>query len=1020
MFDFYSNEAAGALAQAARQPAATLETSPAESFSLARQAADRFGNVLASQRNTADAAQDWLDDFERKTGERLQNPYALGYNPMGWNITEALGQLDTVRKRAAAKAAELGDDTLNFPDDAVLFGRGVQKAREALGAQARAAQGQQPFGTGIGTALGGLVSQVDDPTNLALNAVALAGAPTGGTLLRGIIGTGAMFGAQTLAEDVATYGYRQAVNPEFGPDDVAHDMAAAAIGGMALDAGGKAVAALFRRLRTTNPAVVDRMPLEARDAGIVGERVADIDAQSPFRGVAGQTAHDEAIISVERDLLAGRPPELPGATLAEASAPTGDVFAPSRPSPLEIVDRHAYASNPELFERVNRADQDIVQAKQRLSELQQPSAGDSTFGSLATRIDDLQGQLDAITGKRRSSPRAKALRQQIEDLTAQSASLDADAAARAGDLADTLRSRLVEAQNERARLGPEVRAARESAAKELGIPLDADARLDTAPSHSGNLQVSREPFAQEPVAAPVAESSQPAKGVRSKTRKGGAPTSGQDTDAAAPSAPIPPATPDITAPRLTTGPAAEASTYAGTRAVRVKYEVAERSNLVTSHDLDGAVNAAYPPDLQPRNRAGVPQRDQVHAMAADLVPERLGPSADANAGPPIVGADNIVESGNGRTLAIGLAYRQAGERASAYRAFLERRGFDTTGLREPVLIARRLSPMSDAERTAFAHAANGSQALRMSATEQAVSDARHIAPDIADRLRPGDIRSRDNRDFVRAFIDRLPAGERGGMMTADGQLSASGVNRVRAALVARAYGDAEIVARAFDHAEPNIKTLASALTEAAPEWIRMRDAVRAGEIPAGVDITDDMITAVRAIMRARDEGRTVGEIMHQGDFFASDTSALAARLFFKDGSLSRFLSKADMGENLSSFARGILETRGRGDDLFGQPAPATKDVLNATVRRSDQRVVSMMEAARRPEAIAKAAADPKVQEAAEADLHRAILQEKRVPVEGPDNTVRLGNPEEELKALDQQLHLANEVRGCTTIMDAAE
>lgn len=1011
MFDFYSNEAAGALAQAARQPAASLETSPAESFSLAREAADRFGNVLASQRNTADAAQDWLDDFERKTGERLQNPYALGYNPMGWDITAALNQLDTVRKRAAAKAAELGDDTLNFPDENVLYTKGVQKARDALGAQARAAQGQQPFGTGLASMLGGFVSQADDPANLALNAVALAGAPTGGTLLRGLIGTGAMFGAQTLAEDVATYGYRQAVNPEFGPGDVAHDVVAAAVGGMALDAGGKAVAAFFRRLRTTNPSVVDRMPLEARDAGIVGERVADIDAQNPFKGVAGQTAHDEAIISVERDLLSGKPPELPGATRAEASAPTGDVFAPSRPSPFEIVDRHAIASNPELFERVNRADQDIVQARQRLTELQQPAAGDNVFGSLATRIDDLQGQLDAITGKRRSSPRAKALRQQIEDLTAQSASLDADAAARTGNLADTLRSRLVEAQTERARLGPEVRAAREAAAKELGIPLDADARLDAAPSHSGNRHVSRETAVQ-----PVAEAAQPAKPIRSKSRKGGAPTSGQDTDAATPSATGQPVAPS---PVQSVQPG-EASTFAGTRAVRVKYELAERSNLVTSHDLDGAVNAAYPPDLQPRNRAGVPQRDQVHAMATDLVPERLGPSADANAGPPIVGADNIVESGNGRTLAIGLAYRQASERAAAYRAFLERSGFDTTGLREPVLIARRLSTMSDAERTAFAHAANGSQALRMSATEQAVSDARHIGPDIADRLRPGDIRSRDNRDFVRAFVERLPAGERGGMMTSDGQLSAAGVNRVRAALVARAYGDAEVVARAFDHAEPNIKTLASALTEAAPDWIRMRDAVRAGEIPAGVDITDDMMTAVRAIMRARDEGRTVGEVMHQGDFFASDTSALAARLFFKDGSLSRFLSKADMGENLSSFARGILETRGRGDDLFGQPPPATKDVLNATVRRSDQRVVSLMEAARRPEAIAKAAADPKVQDAAEADLHRAILQEKRVPIEGPDNTVRLGNPEEELKALDQQLHLANEVRGCTTIMDAAE
>ena len=64
--------------------------------------------------------------------------------------------------------------------------------------------------------------------------------------------------------------------------------------------------------------------------------------------------------------------------------------------------------------------------------------------------------------------------------------------------------------------------------------------------------------------------------------------------------------------------------------------------------------------LQPRARDSAPARDQVNSMAAQLQPERLGRSPEANSGGPIVGPDNVVESGNGRTLALGKAYSLRG------------------------------------------------------------------------------------------------------------------------------------------------------------------------------------------------------------------------------------------------------------------------------------------------------------------------------------------------------------------------
>ena len=58
----------------------------------------------------------------------------------------------------------------------------------------------------------------------------------------------------------------------------------------------------------------------------------------------------------------------------------------------------------------------------------------------------------------------------------------------------------------------------------------------------------------------------------------------------------------------------------------------------------------------------------------------------------------MVESGNGRAMAIARVYAEDGERAAGYRAFLARSGFDPAGMKEPVLIGRRVTQMTDAQR----------------------------------------------------------------------------------------------------------------------------------------------------------------------------------------------------------------------------------------------------------------------------------------------------------------------------------
>lgn len=365
----------------------------------------------------------------------------------------------------------------------------------------------------------------------------------------------------------------------------------------------------------------------------------------------------------------------------------------------------------------------------------------------------------------------------------------------------------------------------------------------------------------------------------------------------------------------------------------VRYELAELPSLVTSHDTGFRPRSDFPHELQPRARESAPAQDQVNAMAARLQPERLGRSAEANSGAPIVGPDNVVESGNGRTLAIAKVYEQG--RDQAYRDWLESQGFDTSGLKQPVLVARRVSDLDDAGRVAFAHSANTSTGLRMNAAEQATADAKLITPQALDALAAeGGVAAADSRAFVRDFLSRLPASERGAFLDANGSLSQQGIRRLDAAVASRAFDDEAFIARAFDAADPNIKGVAGALTDVAGPWARMRAAAQSGEIDAAHDVTSDVMKAAKSIMRARDEGRPVAELMNQRDMFGGEASDLAKQLLLRpDGSVA---SRRQIAENLQRYAEEAQRNLA-GPQLFGD-APSPVDVLKTALGKRSAEV----------------------------------------------------------------------------------
>ena len=303
-------------------------------------------------------------------------------------------------------------------------------------------------------------------------------------------------------------------------------------------------------------------------------------------------------------------------------------------------------------------------------------------------------------------------------------------------------------------------------------------------------------------------------------------------------------------------------TAANGMSVDVSPVVVEANSLRTSQD------PGYDPSLQPRQRDRAASQAQVRDIATNLDPARLGYSAEADRGAPIVGPDGMVESGNGRVLALRSVYDQGGAAAQAYRSWLASQGVDVSAYRNPVLVRQRTTPFAPDQRQAFTVAANQAATLSMSAPERALADARMLDANAISLIHnPDDLGSAGNRAFVRRFVAQLPQGEQGMMADAKGALSADGLARVRNAVLAKAYGDAGLLSRIAESTNDEVRSISSALTAAAPQWARLRAEIEAGRVRPGVDATADLLEAVKRTADLRASGEKLDTYLAQQDAF---------------------------------------------------------------------------------------------------------------------------------------------------------
>lgn len=371
----------------------------------------------------------------------------------------------------------------------------------------------------------------------------------------------------------------------------------------------------------------------------------------------------------------------------------------------------------------------------------------------------------------------------------------------------------------------------------------------------------------------------------------------------------------------------------GGRRIGVRYEVVDASSLRTSNTADGRPDPAYPVGLQPRDRSRAVSDTQIANISRNLQPERLGPSSSASEGAPIVGPDGVVESGNGRVLGIRGAYRENGQSAKAYREYLAQQGYDVSGMREPVLVRRRTSDLSDVDRQRFAQESNASSSLTMSASEQAATDASRLDRGILDLYRGGDVASAENRDFARAFLGRVAEkGQEGSFATGGGTLSLDGAQRMRNALLQSAYRDGPLVASLVDAGDDNIRAFGRALSDISGDVAKLRAGIDAGDVDPVADVSQSLVEAARVVSNARDKGIRLADAVAQQDAFSRMTGDVLDVLEIAYGSnLSGRLSR----EKLVTLMRDAVAEAGQqtaGARLFGESLDAAQIFEGLKVR----------------------------------------------------------------------------------------
>ncbi|WP_327062146.1 hypothetical protein [Leclercia adecarboxylata] len=375
-----------------------------------------------------------------------------------------------------------------------------------------------------------------------------------------------------------------------------------------------------------------------------------------------------------------------------------------------------------------------------------------------------------------------------------------------------------------------------------------------------------------------------------------------------------------------------------------------------SNNLDGTINPKFPAELQPRDRTRMASKIQVSKIAGNLRPAQLSDSGLSSHGAPIVGPDNVVESGNGRSMGILRAYEQG--QADSYRQYLIEHagdyGLKTADIEKmgmPVLVRERVTEL---DRAKFARDSNQSDLQEMAASEKAFVDAEMLDERLMAMFAPsdeGNLLARTNDAFIRSFMKEIGDTATAGLVTTDGRPTKQLIDRIQNAIFAKAYKDERLVKLVAEEPDPDMRNILTALNTAASDFAQMQmlsgdvhkqavsGLVSGIEEVGGLDkqAIAALQEAINLVRQAKDSGQALEEVIaQQGLFEETSKEAEALALFI----VSNNRSAKRMGAAFKKMAQKInvelTHQQQALGDMFGGGDLTLVDVLSAVSREIEE------------------------------------------------------------------------------------
>ncbi len=331
----------------------------------------------------------------------------------------------------------------------------------------------------------------------------------------------------------------------------------------------------------------------------------------------------------------------------------------------------------------------------------------------------------------------------------------------------------------------------------------------------------------------------------------------------------------------------------GTR-YEFEFRIADAESLVVSNDpFTFEPNKNYPQELQPRLRGRAANRLQVENIAANLDPDTLLTDYHSiDRGAPII-KDMVVESGNGRVMAIVLSSHNHPEVYAKYKARLKELApslgipaGDVGKYGTPILVRERITKV---DRKQFVEEANSSATIESSAIEKARTDAEKITPEMISSLGVLDgeaiedaLRSSRNKPFVTAFLNKLSSNEQAKLVDSSGAINQDGLRRMAAALfVATFRGDIGIrlAEKFFESTDVNVRNIFNGLTRSLGVLAQAESLTGSGQRRAEYALGEDLAKVISVYSNIKKTpGMTVDKYINQASMLDRELNSFQERM----------------------------------------------------------------------------------------------------------------------------------------------